>query len=104
MFIFTYEYIYIYFLHFIERTCIHSYLWEEKVSWDEFIPRLASSVLPSQDFLWIFPGHGRRVHFLNAAERMERLLTASETFKRDPHGTTAPGPLFHVKNMDMSTV
>ena len=74
------------------------------MSWDEFIPRVASSVLPSQDFLWIFPGHGRRVHFLNAAERMERLLTASETFKRDPHGTTAPGPLFHVKNMDMSTV
>eukprot|EP00434_Breviolum_minutum_P023233 symbB.v1.2.020491.t1/scaffold1730.1/size104407/4 len=59
--------------------------------------------LANEDFLWIFPGHGRRVHFLNAAERMERLLTASETFKRDPHGTTAPGPLFHVKNMDMST-
>jgi len=60
--------------------------------------------LANEDFLWILPGHGRRVHFLNAAERMERLLTASETFKRDPHGTTAPGPLFHVKNMDMSTV
>ncbi len=65
---------------------------------------LSSSPLPSQDFLWILPGHGRRVHFLNAAERMERLMTAAETFKTDPHGTTAPGPLFHVKNVDMSTV
>lgn len=62
------------------------------------IPVILSPAAPSsQDFLWILPGHGRRVRFASAAERRERLGAAADAFAADPMGRDAPGPVFHVQ-------
>eukprot|EP00435_Cladocopium_sp_Y103_P067302 s350_g29.t2 len=50
--------------------------------------------LEEEDFLWILPGHGRRVSFASAAERRTALTAAAEAFRVDPQGVGAPGPVF----------
>ncbi|CAJ1383267.1 unnamed protein product [Effrenium voratum] len=52
--------------------------------------------LADEDFLWILPGHGRRVHFASATERRQRLQKAAEEYREDPKGEGAPGALFKV--------
>ncbi|CAK9095776.1 unnamed protein product [Durusdinium trenchii] len=52
--------------------------------------------LAEEDFLWILPGHGRRVRFASAQQRQAELRQAAAQYLSDPRGAQAPGPMFHV--------
>ncbi|CAJ1383270.1 unnamed protein product [Effrenium voratum] len=47
--------------------------------------------LADEDFLWILPGHGRRVHFASATERRQRLQKAAEEYREDPKAPAVSG-------------
>ena len=65
-----------------------------RYGWD--LTRQVGSIrkLAKLPFQWILPGHGRRAHFASENEREAAVLRCADEFARDPHGNTAPGPVY----------
>ena len=65
-----------------------------RYGWD--LAQQADSIrkLAALDFLWILPGHGRRVAFASAEERRAAVEKCADDFSRDPYGERAPGPIY----------
>ena len=51
-------------------------------------------LLASLPYLWVLPGHGRRLAFESASEREMAVRRCAEEFASDPNGQRAPGPVY----------
>jgi glyoxylase-like metal-dependent hydrolase (beta-lactamase superfamily II) len=65
-----------------------------RYGWDVGVQAASMRALATLPFRWVLPGHGRRWAFDSDAEREAAMRRCAHEFANDPHGRTAPGPVY----------
>lgn len=67
-----------------------------RYGWNSDVQSESIAKLADEDFLHLFPGHGRKFSFKDAEDRRSSILATASIFKDDPLGRTSTNPPLYV--------